>query len=83
MDKQAQEKLVAELAAERDGLYAKAAEKEKRAATLDGYKDKGGGGKAALEKEAKALREQADVVGQRWMDLIEDDMHDDDRDGVN
>jgi hypothetical protein len=75
MDKQAQEKLVAELAAERDSLNGRAAEKEKTAAGKEGEE------KSVLEKEAKTLRAQADVVGQRWMDLMEDAMHDDDRDG--
>jgi predicted nuclease with TOPRIM domain len=73
VDTDARKKLIAELAAERDELERKAAEREKQAQRLQG------GQKNSAQLEARSLRQQANEVGRRWADLTEDELHDDER----
>ena len=73
MDTDARKKLIAELAAERDELERKAAEREKQAQRLQG------GQKNSAKLEARTLRQKANEVGRRWADLTEDELHDDER----
>ena len=66
----ARKKVIAELAAERDELERKAAERERQAQRLQGPQ------KNAALLEGRSLRQQAKVVGRRWMDLTKDKLHD-------
>jgi len=83
MDAGAREKLKAELAATRDDLNRQAGELEKHAAKLDPYKHEEGDVKAFLESEARTLREEARKLGSQWTDLVEDELRDDDRGGLD
>jgi hypothetical protein len=49
---------------------------------LDPYKDKEGDVKAFFESEARTLREEARKLGSQWMDLVEDELRDDERAGI-
>jgi predicted nuclease with TOPRIM domain len=75
-DKDARTKLIAELAAERDELERKAAERERQAQRLQA------GRKNAALLEVRNLRQQANAVGRRWSDLTDAELHDDDRGGI-
>jgi hypothetical protein len=66
----ARKKIIAELAAERDELERKAAERERQAQRLQGPQ------KNAALLEARSLRQQAKDVGRRWMDLTKVKLHD-------
>jgi predicted nuclease with TOPRIM domain len=72
----ARKKLIAELAAERDELERKAAERERQSQRLQG------GQKNAALLEVRTLRQQANAVGRRWSDLTDAELHDDDRGGI-
>lgn len=74
MDAEARKKLIAELAAERDELERKAAEREKQAQRLKDDRQR-----SSAQLEARSLRQQANEVGRRWADLTEDELHDDER----
>jgi hypothetical protein len=75
-DADARKKLIAELAAERDELERKAAERERQAQRLQG------GQKTAALLEVRNLRQQANAVGRRWSDLTDAELHEDDRGGI-
>jgi hypothetical protein len=75
-DTDARQKLIAELAAERDELERKAAERERQAQHLQG------GQKTAALLEVRNLRQQANAVGRRWSDLTDAELHDDERGGI-
>jgi hypothetical protein len=75
-DSDARKKLIAELAAERDELERKAAERERQAQRLQG------GQQSAALLEVRNLRQQANAVGRRWSDLTDAELHDDDRGGI-
>ncbi len=75
-DTDAREKLIAELAAERDELERKAVERERQAQHLQG------GQKTAALLEVRNLRQQANAVGRRWSDLMDAELHDDERGGI-
>jgi hypothetical protein len=75
-DTDARKKLIAELAAARDELERKAAERERQANRLQG------GQKTAALLEVRNLRQQANAVGRRWSDLTDAELHDDDRGGI-
>jgi hypothetical protein len=62
----ARKKVIAELAAERDELERKAAERERQAQRLQGPQ------KNAALLGARSLRQQAKEAGRRWMDLTKD-----------
>jgi hypothetical protein len=79
MDVDSRKKLIAKLAAERGELERKAAELEKQAEACDESKDKEGDRKWVLDVEAKAHRARASELGRQWADLVEEEMHDDDR----
>jgi malate synthase len=72
----ARKKLISELAAERDELERKAAERERQAQRLQG------GQKSSALLEVRNLRQQANAVGRRWSDLTDAELHDDDRGGI-
>jgi predicted nuclease with TOPRIM domain len=75
-DTDARKKLIAELAAERDELERKAAERERQAQRLQASQ------KSAALLEVRNLRQQANAVGRRWSDLTDAELHDDDRGGI-
>lgn len=75
-DTDARKKLIAELAAERDELQRKAAERERQAQHLQG------GQKTAALLEVRNLRQQANALGRRWSDLRDAELHDDERGGI-
>jgi predicted nuclease with TOPRIM domain len=75
-DTDARKKLIAELAAERDELERKAAELERQAQRLQA------GRKNAALLEVRNLRQQANVMGRRWSDLTDAELHDDERGGI-
>jgi hypothetical protein len=70
MDPKARKKVITDLAAERDELERKAAERERQAQRLQGPQ------KSAAQLEARSLRHQAKEVGRRWMDLTKEKLHD-------
>lgn len=75
-DTDARKKLIAELAAERDELERKAAERERQAQHLQSAQ------KTAALLEVRNLRQQANAVGRRWSDLTDAELHDDERGGI-
>lgn len=77
MDQQARSKLILELTAERDELNHKAAELERRAALLKTSSEK-----ADLEAQARGFRGDAREVNRRLDELADEELHDDDRGGI-
>jgi len=76
MDPDTRKKLMDELFAERDAL-------ERRIAGLEArQKSLGPPDAQRAAQEIRDLRAQADQIGRRWSEMQDEDVHDDDRGGI-
>jgi hypothetical protein len=76
-DTPARSKLILELTAARDEQNFKAAELERRASLATSVEER-----ARLEHEASSIREDARKVNRRLDELADNEIHDDDRGGI-
>ena len=82
METDARQKIIERLAAEQRELDRQAAELERQAQALDESIDAEASQKLYLVTRARGLRAHANALGLEWTDMEEDEIMDDDRDGV-
>jgi len=80
MDADKREELMSELFAQRTELEKRAAELERQMKGLDPTRDEAKRGR--LQAQAQGLRADAERLGRRWSELQDEDIHDDDRGGI-